>query len=365
MKMKRTLLSGLAGISVLALAACSSGSTGETGTGGSDAAEEKPYAGETLVVTTFGGDWEAAFVEAVVEPFEAETGANVEMITLYSADALAQITAQASSPQIDVVHFSGGQEYTAAQEGLIEPVDPSDLSNYDDLLDVAVAGLERGEGPVFQMAPLGLVYNTESGAPRPESWLDVFDEAYAEHVALADFTNSFGVLSMLRIADSNGDSIENPNPTIEALGSLVSEGDAIVVPTSPDLQTAFAQRDIWLAPYAMDYAGTLKDAGLPVEFIVPKEGAGASIHTANVVSGRDNIELSKLFIDFELRPEAQQVFAERMRYSPVNTKTEVTGEKAEEVLTGDDLLSLVTYAPGEVADSRPAWTDLWNSLITQ
>lgn len=210
-----------------------------------------------------------------------------------------------------------------------------------------------------------LVYNTEADAPAPTSWLDLFDEAYAGHVALTDFSNTYGVLSMLRVADALGGGIDDPSQAITDLGALASSGDAIVVPTSPDLQTAFAQRDTWLAPYAIDYAGTLQDAGLPVEFIVPEEGVTASLITANVVEGRDNPDLAKLFIDFELRPEAQAVFAESMRYSPVNTKTELSDEAADAVLTGDELETVVVYAPGDVAASRPAWTEEWNALITK
>ncbi len=359
MKFKRIMLGGVAALSAIALAGCSAPAAES---GGTD--EAKPYAGQKLVVTTFGGDWEKAFVEAVVDPFEEETGATVEMVTLYSADALAQLTAQKASPQLDVVHFSGGQEFVAASDGLIEAIAPEDLSNYDDLAQVATAGLERGEGPAIQLAPVGLVFNTESGAERPDSWLDVFDDQYSGHLALTDFSNTYGVLSMLRIADAQGNGIENAEPTIDQLGALVSNGDAIVVPTSPDLQSAFAQRDTWLAPYSMDYAGTLKDAGLPVEFITPKEGAGASLITANAVAGRDNLELSKLFIDFELSPKAQQVFAEQMRYSPVNVKAEVSGDVAGDVLVGDELDSLVIYAPGELAPKRQGWVDAWNNVIT-
>lgn len=359
MNTRRILTTGaLVATGALVLAGCSASDD-------SAATDEKEFAGETIVVTSFGGDWETAFIEAVVDPFEEETGANVELITLYSADALAQVTAQKASPQIDVVHFSGGQEFTAAEDGLIAPIAADELSSSDDLIDLATAGLERGEGPVIQLAPIGLVYNTEADAPAPTSWLDLFDEAYAGHIALTDFSNTYGVLSMLRVSDVLGGGIEDPTEAITDLGALASSGDAIVVPTSPDLQTAFAQRDTWLAPYAMDYAGTLKDAGLPVEFIVPEEGATASLITANVVEGRENPELAKLFIDFELRPEAQTVFAENMRYSPVNTAVELSGEAAEDVLTGDDLDNVVVYAPGDIAADRQSWTDEWNALITQ
>jgi len=347
----------VAATGALLLTSCSGSSAASAGS--------RDYAGQTLVVTSFGGDWEKAFIEAVVEPFEAETGASVELVTLYSADALAQLTAQKSSPQLDVVHFSGGQEYSAAKDGLIEPIAPTDLSNYADLAKIAVTGLDSGTGPTIQLAPIGLVYNTESGAPAPTSWLDLFDGAYAGHLALTDFSNSYGVLSMLRVADALGGGIDDPSKAITDLGGLAASGDAIVVPTSPDLQTAFAQRDVWLAPYAMDYAGTLKDAGLPVEFIVPSEGATASLITSNVVAGRENTDLAKIFVDFELRPEAQRLFAERMRYSPVNLTTELSGATADEVLSGDELDDVVIYPADTIAADRPAWTNEWNKLITK
>lgn len=359
MNTRRILTTGaLVATGALVLAGCASGD--DTAASG-----DKEFAGETIVVTSFGGDWEKAFIEAVVDPFEEETGAKVELITLYSADALAQVTAQKASPQIDVVHFSGGQEFTAAADGLIAPIASDELSESGDLVDLATAGLERGEGPVIQLAPIGLVYNTEADAPAPTSWLDLFDEAYAGHVALTDFSNTYGVLSMIRVSDTLGGGIDDPSQAIADLGALASSGDAIVVPTSPDLQTAFAQRDTWIAPYAMDYAGTLQDAGLPVEFIVPEEGATASLITANVVEGRDNPDLAKLFIDFELRPEAQALFAENMRYSPVNTKAELSDDAADAVLTGDELDDVVVYSPGDIAADRQSWTDEWNALITK
>src|SRR3546814_9074513 len=102
----------------------------------------------------------------------------------------------------------------------------------------------------------------------------------------------------------------------------------------------------------MDYAGTLQDAGLPVEFIVPEEGVTASLITANVVEGRENSDLAKLFIDYELRPEAQALFAERMRYSPVNVTTELSDDAADQVLSAEELESAVIYAPGDIAEHR-------------
>lgn len=353
-------LSAVATAAALALTGCASSAPEAE-----EEAGERPYEGVELVVTSFGGDWEAALIKGVVEPFEAETGAEVTLVTAYSADALAQLTAQAGNPQFDVVHFSGGQEVVAAKDGLILPIEPAALSSYEDLQPLAVEGMEDGYGPVIQVTPVGLVYNSEKIADAPTSWTDVLDSAYAGHVALTDFSNTYGVLSMLRVNDALGGTIDDVTEGITALGDLAASGDAIVVASSADLQTAFAQRDIWLAPYAQDYAETLRQAGLPVEFVIPDEGITASFITANVVAGRENAELAELFIDFSLRPEAQQVFAEMMRYAPVNTAVELSDDVAAAVLGADEFDAIVRYDSQVIAAQRQAWTDDWNARISQ
>lgn len=318
-----------------------------------------------LVVTSFGGDWEKAYIEAVVEPFEEEYNAKITLVTLYSADALAQLTAQASAPQLDVVHFSGGQEAIAAAQGLIDPVDPADLTTFDDLSPIATEGLERGEGPVMQVTPIGIVYRSDVIEKAPTSWEDVFNSKYAQHVALTDLSNSYGLLSLLAVNETLGGDTDDLEPGLDALGDLAQSGDAIVIKTSADMQQAFSARDIWIAPYSQDYAETLRKAGLDVEFAVPDEGAPASFITANVVAGRTNSDLATKLVDFSLRPEAQATFAEAMLYSPVNTTTELSSAIADTVIHGDALSKLVRYDSTVLNERRAGWTDEWNLRIAQ
>ncbi len=94
-----------------------------------------------------------------------------------------------------------------------------------------------------------------------------------------------------------------------------------MVSTSPEIQAEFAQNDAWIAPYASDYAYTLKKAGLNVKFVQGAEGTPASFITANLVAGRNNVELASKFIGKELSPEAQACFSDALRYTPTNAKT--------------------------------------------
>ena len=359
-------------ISALALAGCTAStettapttSAPEPGETTSEQAEVS-YAGKELVVTSFGGDWEKALIAAVVIPFEAATGAKVKLVTAYSADALAQITAAKDNPQFDVVHFSGGQEITAAAEGLLEPITAADLSNYSDLAEVAVQEMVNGAGPVIQVTPVGLVYRTDKIDTAPTSWTDIFKDEYKGKVALTDFSNTYGVLSMLRVNDALGGNINDASLGLEAIGNLAASNDAVVIATSAELQAAFVNRDIWIAPYAQDYAATLIAAGIPVAFAAPTEGMTASFITASVVAGRENTDLAKLFIDYTLRAEAQATFATLMRYAPVNTATVIPENIASSVLSTEQVSNILRYDAGVIAANRPAWTDEWNSRIAR
>ncbi|WFR74134.1 extracellular solute-binding protein [Prescottella defluvii] len=203
--------------------------------------------GTELVVTTFGGEWQKNFTEAVVKPFEKENNVTVKQVTLYSSDALAQLQAQKSSPQMDVVFFSGGQETVAAKDGLLAPIDPAALTNAPDLISQATTGLAGGRGPVVQITPMGLLYRTDK-VSEPTSWNDPFNPDYRQHVAFTDLSNSYGTLGMLMTNQTRGGTIDNVTPGIDAIGQSTRAGDAIITKTSSDLQQAFAARDIWVAP---------------------------------------------------------------------------------------------------------------------
>ena len=216
---------------------------------------------------------------------------------------------------------------------------------------------------MIQVAPVGVVYNTEMVTDVPTSFEDIFRPEYAQHIALTDISNTYGLFTLLAVNDLRGGDLSDVQPGVDALSALATSGDAIVVATSADLQQAFSARDIWIAPYAQDYAETLRKAGLPVEFALP-EGAPGSFITANVVANRPNQELATLFIDYALRPEAQAIFAGSLLYSPTNATTTVPSDIADRVLHGEAVGDLVRYDSVVVSENRQTWVDLWNNAIS-
>lgn len=317
----------------------------------------------TLVVNSWGGPYERLHRELVFEPFAKAHNVKIEVVTLYSADTLAQLRAQKDAPQYDVVHFSGGQEVIAAREGLIAPIKPDELTNAPNMYPFAIEGLARGEGPVHLVTTVGLLYNEETAPRAPTSWKDLWSKDYGDHLILADLSHSFGMLGFLMMNQVWGGSLDDTKPGLNKVGELLDRSS--IISSSPEVQQNFAQNDTWIAPFAQDYAHTIRESGLPVKFVIPEEGVPAVYFTANLVANRPNQELAKKLIDFELSPEVQAAFARAMRYSPTNSKTELPPDVAKDVVYGDAVESLVRFDPVKIDAMRKNLVEDWKKLISR
>lgn len=320
---------------------------------------------DTLVINSFGGSYEKTHRELVITPFEKKYDVDVKVITAYSSDTLAQLRAQKENPQFDVVHFSGGLETAAAGEGLLAPIKPEELSNYSQMYPFAVAGLEKGIGPMYKTAVIGLLYNTDNVSSAPNSWKDLANSAYADHVLFTDAaSNTYGMLGMLMINKVNGGTLDNIKPGLDFVKKLLPT--STIVSKSPQIQQNFAQGNAWVAPYAQDYAFTLTKAGLPVKFTLPKEGGVVAPITVNLVAGRPNRELALKFIDFSIRAEASQGWAEALRYSPTNKTVKLSDDVASQVTYGEaQAKKLITFDANKIAKNRAGWNESWSRAIAK
>ena len=320
---------------------------------------------ETLVINSFGGAYEKIHRELVIEPFEKAHDVEVKVITAYSGDTLAQLRAQKDNPQFDVVHFSGGLETAAAAEGLLSPIEPSELANHDQMYPFAVAGLSKGIGPMYKTAVIGLLYNTGQVSAPPSSWNELANPAYAGHVLITDAaSNTYGMLGMLMINHVNGGTLDDIQPGLGFIEDILPA--STIVSKSPEIQQNFAQGNAWIAPYAQDYAFTLTKAGLPVKFTLPDEGGVLAPITVNLVTGRPNRELALKFIDFSIRAEASKGWAETLRYSPTNKSAVLPADVAEQVIYGvEQAAKLVSFDAAKIATNRAGWNEAWTRTIAR
>ena len=78
--------------------------SGKTDSNADDTTSEKPFAGQTVRVTSWGGTYEETLRNIVKPAFEERTGATMEIV-LGSAP-LAQLKAEGDDPSVDVLHVN-------------------------------------------------------------------------------------------------------------------------------------------------------------------------------------------------------------------------------------------------------------------
>ncbi len=185
------------------------------------------------------------------------------------------------------------------------------------------------------------------------------------HLLLTDAaSNTYGMLGFLMLNKVNGGDLGDIQPGLDFVKGLLPT--STVVSKSPEIQQNFAQGNAWIAPYAQDYAYTLTKAGLPVKFVQPEEGGVLAPITVNLVAGTDNRDLALKFIDFSIRVEASEGWAEALRYTPTNKEATLPEEVASQVVYGEAEVSrLTTFDANMIADKRPEWNEAWLRAIAQ
>lgn len=349
---RRQVLTGGVG----ATAALVLGSPGRVFAQATPDAAAPDYSGRSMTSTSYGGIVEEMQAAAAFDPFAEQTGGEVTLITLYSADALARVTAEAGNPQIDLVQFSGGQERVAAEEGLTQAIDPGLIPNLDNV-DDALRDAEDRWVTIGAIAE-GILYRTDMMPTPPTSWQDFWSPDVQRHIAFPDISNGYGMNFLVMAARINGGGEDNIDPGFAALAEIAP--DAVIFKTAAEVTQLFSQGDIWMMPYDSANAFQAREMGLPIAFATPTEGAPAIFLTASVVAGGENADMANSLINAFLTEEAQVRAAEDLRYAPVITDIDLPAEVADDLPPVDQLLRLDNEA---INAGREAWTERWNREI--
>lgn len=241
-----------------------------------------------------------------LEIFEKRYGANVVHDGFNSEQEM--LTKLRTSPgTYDVVLINAAFTGQAAEEGLIEPIDTSKIKNFADL-----SGTLRDHpylnpgGKVYGVAWLwgvtSFAYNTERVRQPPHSIEVLWDPTYKGRVGWRD--DAVEAVSFAAIA--TGQDMNDPADLEVIRQKLRALKDQI--------RTFWSSEDEWnkhmaagefdLAVYwSGSAARSKKHFGLPVEFVIPDEGAIGWFDGLSIAANAPNRDLAHAFIDFMVSPE--------------------------------------------------------------
>lgn len=317
----------------------------------------------SLTVAMYGGNWGDAFRSCVAEPFTRATGIGVISEVGTSTTTLAKLQQQKSAPGIDVAWMDGGISELAHQAGVVEHLDPVAIPNLKNVIPKAVyrngnSNYAVGSG----YYSLGLTYSTKSIKQAPSSWQDLWKPEYAGAVILPSPTNSAGVPFFVFMARVFG---INPNNLAPLYGKFSALDTALFFDSSGAATNAFQSGEAVIGAHFNVGAWDLIDKGVPIAFVVPKEGVWATDARLHLVRGARHKAAAEKFINTALTPEAATCLAKKLYLGPALQGVKLSDEISRKLPWGVngsvDSLSLFDW--NSINARRAEITDSWNRQV--
>jgi len=273
-----------------------------------------------LTVVNFGGANSDAQKFAYVEPFEKATGDKLVVVEYNGEMAKVKAMVDAKRVSWDLVEVESGEIGRACDEGLLEKMDHDKLGKKSDFMPQAFH--ECGFGAFVWSTVLG--YNADKLKTAPRSWADFWDvkkfpgkrgmrkgaRYNLEFALMADgvptkdvykvLATKAGVDRAFKKLDELKGNIQWWEAGAQPPQYLVA-GD-VVMSTVYNGRIDAAQREG--KHLAITWAGAIYDLDY---WVIPK--------------GAKNKDLAMKFIAFASTPEAQQRYASKIAYGPVNINT--------------------------------------------
>ena len=279
-------------------------------------------------------DW----CQLMARSFEEATGIDVNMTRKSSGETFAQIRAEASNPKGDVWWGGTGDPHLqAAEEGLTEEY----LSPMRDQLHPwAISQAESAGNRTIGIysGALGYGYNTElvaaNNLPEPACWKDLLKPEYKGHVQMAN-PNSSGtayttLASMVQLFGED-DGFEFMKSLHANINQYTKSGSAPI--------KAAGRGENTIGIVFMHDGGKQAVDGFPIKVVAPCEGTGYEIGSMSIIAGARNPEQAKMFYDWALTPEAQNLALQVNAFQVPSNMGAETSESAPDM----SMIKLIDY----------------------
>lgn len=302
-----------------------------------------------------------------VEAFEKATGNKV--VHDYFNSEQEMLTKLRTNPgAFDVVLINSAFTGTAKDEGLIAPIDVSNISHFADIAPNMASNADLApEGDVYGVpwtwGLTSFAVNTGTFDSPPDS-LEVFWDAENKGKVgwRDDALESVQISALVTGQDINN--ITDMDAIKERLADLMpqvktfwsSEGDWNQFMAAGDFDVA----TIWSGSAARSMS-----KGLPVQFVVPKEGAIGWLDGLSIPESSTNKDAAADFINWMIDPEFYTKWAEEGAPASANTKAAASlpEENFNRSVLGDpEVVARVQFMQPVSDEDRKVYLEMWQEL---
>jgi spermidine/putrescine transport system substrate-binding protein len=326
-------------------------------------------AGELRVLNWQGYGTDEAWA---VEEFSKAKGVKVSHDYFNSEQEM--LTKLRTSPgTYDVVLINSTFTQQAQSEGLIQPIDTAKIKNFGDLTptfrDHPYLNIDgKTYGVAWVWGVTSFAYNTQKIDPAPDSIQVLWDPKYKGKVGWRD--DAVEAVQLAGIA--TGQDMNNPAD----MGKIREKLEAL----KPQIATFWSSEDEWnkymqagqfdIAVYWSGSAARSKKAfKLPVEFVVPKEGAIGWFDGLSIAKDAPNADAAHAFIDYMVDPKFYVPWDTNVG-APASANGKANAQLPEDalnraVLGNPEVAKRLQFQAPIPDDRKQEWLDLWQEVKTK
>ena len=326
------------------------------------AVAEKPYAGQTLVVSNFAFNGEL-LQKNIYDPFMEMTGCEIVVDAAGNAQRVTKIT---EAPEdYDVVVIGDMFVKQLMDAGCIDTIDSAKLTNLEGIYESARAPMGAEYGPAYTFNRLGIVYDSAYCDVEIKSFADLWNPELGDSIAIPDMTATTGPMFYFATAETFG---LVPGVDDEAIFAKLAELKPNVVNTYTSANntiTMLNQGEISVA-VLLDYSyTTAKNANPDYVWVDPVEGSFASYNMINVIAGTDVKDLATEFVNYYISYDVQLAEALDGVDSPVRTDVELTAEQSGNFTYGAEMVSGLKFVDwNTITENQAKWIEMWNATYS-
>ena len=311
---------------------------------GGNASQALPRPEKRLVVYT---SHKEEVYQPIIREFEERTGIWVELVTGGSYELLEQIQREKAAPRADVM-FGGGVESLESYRQLFQSVRCRDWER----LDPSLRQSEDLWTP-FSALPLVLIYNTKLvDASGLTGWQDLTREEFRGKIAFADPTKSASsYTALVTILHACGE---------ETLETVARSLEGRQRGSSGEVLTAVADGEALVGITLEETALQRIAAGANLGLVYPREGTSCVPDGTAVVAGAPHPDSARLFLDFTVSREVQQLLGSRFYRRSV--RGDVTAAAS---LPAVEQLALMEYDVPWASENRETILARWGRALEE
>jgi len=271
--------------------------------------------------------------------------------------------------EADLIHPCNQYWKLLVDEGLVQPIDTSKLSNWSGLSPgLTEKGVFNGKQywVPWDWGNESILVRTDLVDEVPTSWADLWDPQYAGHLALYDSGESMHIITALALGMDPWKTTAEEDEAIKQKMLELVPNVLMYWSDTTELQQVVASGDVWVAANAWNDAYTaLVDEGVAVEYVTPAEGPLGWLCGFAIPTTSQNPDLAHEMIDAYISVDSMVFLGEEYSYGVANGKAyeQMEPETAEILgLLGlsdpKAIENLYLYEP-VTAEIREFWSNEW------